>query len=1447
MSMQWTKEQEQAIRYQGPGELLVSAAAGSGKTAVLTERIIQTCLRDQVSPEDLVVLTFTDKAAANMRQRLLKKLRDLREDLHQEGSDQEAQVQDIINQVPLAAISTIHAFCLRLLQDQKDFLLDDQGQLVYPGQLRTLAAGEADMALAEALDQVLTDLYQAGDKLADPEAEAFFLSLQAWRPRLEAGVETLEGEPTSCPQAKGEPASYAEAKGEPFLSGQDYYQAFLRSQNISNQQSDDQTFRDRLIADYKFLRSLPDYQDWCQQAYRDLVQEETDFASSQACAYFLDQLPALVDQADRARLDLEAHPYYGVVMDPKTKSKQLQAFQDKYPLVCDFIQAYQQLVPAGQKPSSLGREAKTALWALAVATGQDLRGWQAISSSAKDEDKQSFRAIFYPNFGPLLQFLGDLFMGAGKQPKAAALEFGMDLPTCPFALSLDQIQEGVDRMLPVVDTYLATLFALDQAYQALKISRQQIDFSDYEHLAYQLLQREEVRDSLALKYRAILIDEYQDTSPLQEALLQSLLETIQEGSSRGQEAGSLTMLGDIKQSIYRFRHANPDIFRHKLEHFTLVSAAEGPAAEGSASEDTAAKGSGPEGSTADVSAPEVPTVEGSATEVSPQPGHLLLLKRNFRSQPALLEFINNFFTSFMRLETGEINYDSSQSLVPGREPDSFPRRQGTGQPFNLIYVQGDNKPVTSASNTPDASQLALYQAVTDLAARGFKPGEIAILARTHRLCKKAQDALTYWQLDSRLKEQQVFLQSDVQRTLTSLVQVLANFYQDIPLVAILRSDLHPYTLREDDLYKISRQRIPSPQEDPQAHKRQPSFADRFLAYAAAGEDSGLRARCQAFLALYQTWRDQAAYLSLADLLRRIVEASTWLDRLASQAFASDRLQDWEDFLSQAEGFGRRQGHSLSQFARYLESLADQKIDLEEADAGPSSDDVIQILTLHAAKGLEFPAVIYFESNYVGQDKEKSDPLAFLPDQGLAAHYPWDDCRELVPPRRLYFNQLVDFRKRAEDYRLLYVVMTRAEEVLYFTGSGQETDLAKLGDYLKQAREKRSGQGLSTDLVAQAKSDLDLLLASLALTTPDLVTSLENPALQGPLDLKRDDAQLSFYLADQLSGDLTAKAQPSLAGTDQLVDEIAQTPLTKAADFPLFPETPEAQNQVAALLRGDGLGPDLSHIPAKLTVSELKDQLGAELAAAEGRQAQLALGLREMALDLRRPEGPTLALPSQFSQALTGQPASGGGPLGEAPEKPLSPSQYGSLLHQIFQRLRPQAFLQEDGSLKAAADQLYAQAMEAEIQAQSLPAENRGLLLEAWPFVRDFLNSDLGRCLAQAEAAGHFVARELPFTLAVPAAELARQTGYPDLPLEAGALSLVQGMIDLFFDQGDGVILIDYKSDRLKGSQAERDRELTRRYQVQLDYYARAISQLRGRPVQAKIIWLIREGRAVHLT
>ncbi|MDD7402079.1 MAG: UvrD-helicase domain-containing protein [Eubacteriales bacterium] len=1367
--MQWTEEQKAAIYDHGPGELLVSAAAGSGKTAVLTERIIQTCLRDQLSPEALVVLTFTDKAASNMRQRLVQKLRDL------VAQKPGGPVQKILDQLPLAAISTIHAFCLRLLQDHKDALLDDQGQLVYPGQIRTLDAGEARLTLEEALDQVLAQIYQAAGQEGDPEAEAFFQDLQAWRPRLN--------------------------EGEGFLSSQAWYLKFLRSQNISGQQTDDQNFRDRVLSDYLFLRSLPDYQTWCQEAFQDLAQEERAFASSQACAYFLDQLPGLVDRADQARSELEGLPFYAQAMDPRTKSKQLQAFQDKYPLVCDFIQAYRQILATGCpstspcRPSSLGEEDKARLWDLAQATGEKLRPWPAISSSSQ-ADKQDFRAVFYSNFGPLLQFLADLFTRSDGTPNAAAAEFAFALPDWPFALSLAQIRQGAEAMLPVLDTYLATLFALDQAYQKLKQTRQQIDFSDYEHLAYQLLQEEAVRDSLASKYQAILIDEYQDTSPLQEALLQALLEAIQTASPQGEARGSLTMLGDIKQSIYRFRHANPDIFRRKLESFALLPAGSGD----------------PEGPGPNV------------------PGRLLLLKRNFRSQPALLASINDFFASFLRLETGEINYDDSQSLVPGRTPESFPRRQGPVKPFNLVYVQEDDPAKSARPEGPDASQLALYKAVCDLEAQGFQASEIAILARTHKLCQKAQEALAYWQIDSRIKQQQIFLQSDVQRILTSLVQVLANFAQDIPLTAILRSDLHPYGFREDDLFKISRQTLLDQAANP-SHR--PSFSDRFLAYAQAGEDLDLRSRCQAFLTLYQDWRAQANYLSLADLLRRIVESSTWLDRLMSQPFAGDRLRDWEDFLSQAEAFGRRQGHSLTHFAHYLESLADKTLDFTEAEAGSASADRIEILTLHAAKGLEFPAVIYFEANHVSRDTEKTDSLARLPDLGLAANYPWDAYREVLSPRRLYFNQLVDFRQRAEDYRLLYVTMTRAEEVLYFTGSGKGSDLAKLVAFLKEARQQACDQGLTASVLARAKSDLDLLLASLSLTSPDLVASLAGDPTPGPLTLARQDLALAFYSETALASDLAqAPAPASLAGVRPEAQLPEAATWAKAAPFPLFPETSEVQDQVAALLRGDGLGPDLSQVPAKLTVSELKDQLGAEIASAEGQGGQWAPGLREMALDLRRPDLGALGGLDQAAKASS---------------LPLSPSQYGSLLHQIFQRLRPQVFLQADGQLKAEAEALYGQAMEDEIQAQSLPAEAQSLILEAWPFVQAFLASDLGRALAQAESTGRFVARELPFTLALPPAQVVGPAACPDLQRDPQALSLVQGMIDLFFDQGDGVILIDYKSDRLKGSQADRDQELTKRYQVQLDYYARAITQLRDRPVQAKIIWLIREGRAVYLT
>lgn len=1321
--MDWTAEQAQAIEYQQEGELLISAAAGSGKTAVLTERIMQLALKQGISPERLIVLTFTDKAASNMKQRLEKKVKERRDEAI--SKEERDALQKLKEQVPLAQISTIHSFCLRIIREYKHLLCDQEGNLLYPKNLRTLDSNEKDLLLNDALGEVLAGIYQKrAEYLADSSAND---------PIYEAS-----------------------------------YASFLRMQNISGSQKNDEPFRKDVLAFYEFLRSLPDYRLWLEKAYTDLEKDSLNIAGSPELAYLLEQLDSYLIKAEAALPYLESLPYFSTITTKETA--EAKAFQENFPALKTFILEFRKIKSEDIALENLSSPARADIWDLAVEYSRIFTEWSPLRAAQKDLEKMEFRAFLIKEMGPLLAFLGGKYgsSDAGK-------EYGLDKIKYPLYLKCKEFTEYAPAMLSLVRVYLDLLLLLDKEFLRMKQERSLVDFADYEHLAYELTRNPEVQDVLSKAYLEILIDEYQDTSPLQEALLKSL------GCKR------MTMLGDLKQSIYRFRHADPSIFNKKLKTYSLIASDE---------ENTG--------------------------------GELLLLNKNFRSQARVLHAINSFFASFLRRDTGELDYDESQALQAGRADENFPERALKRPAMKMVFAweEENEEEIEARFNKLSAAQISLYYAYQELLASGYKPQEIAILARTHNYCKQAEEALANFAIKANLKEKQVFLKTPEQRILKDLVDLLSNFQQDLPLLGILRSPFMGESFDEEELYRIARCSLPLKQKGEKSF-----FYEHFLIYAEEGEDSKLREKVLAFLEEYRERRRQATYLSLAKLLRRIIEASDWQDRISRQLFASDRLDDYNRFLEMAENYGRNHPQDLLAFSRYLEQVASHDLSIEQENDDLQYKDRPQIITMHSAKGLEFKAVIYY-SAFSEKNEDSSNTSIFMnAEKGIAANYPLDEYRELLSPRRVYFAAEETFQERAEAYRLLYVCLTRAEECLVICDALKKTKLESALDKVEQALEESSEGKLAKKSLDRCKSDGELLLAWRAVNGERPFKIREELTNQKFYRSERDSVELFMPSLPELQKEIKRYESISLDTQREDQNEKKMEPSLassafSAVDFPLFPENATEIRKLESLLREELPGDELLGIPAKISVSEIQENSTSDAGVNIHRESTMLPALREMALQLRLSEKTNL---------------DGG--------KGLSASAYGSFLHSIFQRLNPRDFMEvisdENNSsrtiyqVREDAEQIYAALIEEQIKLESLAQEHKALALEAWGYVDKFLRSALGARLADAERKSSFVARELPFTLRLPLNEFVDA----GTSIESTEFRLVQGMIDLFFDEAEHCILVDYKTDHLGKDPAENLKLLQERYNKQIEIYAQAIERLRGKEVKERYIWAVREGKA----
>ena len=1450
--IQWTAEQEKAISFQSQGELLVSAAAGSGKTAVLTERILRTCLEGRAALSELAVMTFTDKAAVHMRRALEKKIHERLAET--EDSAEREKLRELVKELPLAQISTIHAFCLRLIREYRHELSDEKGELLLDGHFSVISGEDLAQLKEEVLDDILHEAYSAVAALEKERHDA-----ASWKKAEAATGKTEISEVSSEKRAEADspgrtemapPATWA---GDGLLAQMSLMQeagratwldSFALLSDLLSGDKSDQGFREALLDFVEFLSSLPDPRDFCREAMASLLAEAQDFCSGAAAAEALTNLRKAALRAAQAQDEIEALPYFAELMSPPAKksSQEKLDFQTFYPMLLGFINDVlnspvahsQAFVAAADSDSSARRK----IWNSAVDEGKALQNWKTLSRNAKNEEKNEFRQNFYQGFGPLLNLLGLPFS------EAICKEFGLETAGGLFSQTVEEIEEAARDALPLSARFLELALLFQQELLRRKLKRRQIDFSDQEHLALRLLRQPKVAAAVSGRIKEILIDEYQDSSLLQEAMIQAI------------GARQIYMVGDIKQSIYRFRHADPSLFGSKLETFV------------------AAEKLGEH----KINAAEQEASERPVIQPLQRTGVKLLLNKNFRSAPRLLLWINRFFASFLTKESGQIDYDESQALQPGRELQKLneEERKKFEPRLELRFLLKDEGPETSKENPepvpaliPEPLQkanpraLALLDTLLDLRKAGWSYGDIAVLCRTNARCEEARQVLESCGLPYAMGLTKILISSVELRLLQQLVAHLANFARDFPLAAVLRSSLHGEPFQEDELFKIAafRQVETTDLCDDKDEREgeslpsalRPQFFERFLAYAASGEDRELRARCQAYLEQYWQWRQMASVLPLADLLTRIVEQSHWLERLSALPYAGQRLNDWESFISWTEEFERLHGPDLANFARSLNEIRTQNLAVEGLSRSAEEADAVKILTEHNAKGLEFPVVILYDlSSSLRRPGARQNFFRYRAEEGLAQLYlkeQPDGFRLIEGARSRAFRLHEDFAERSEDFRLLYVAMTRAEERLILLGSGQTTKIEELAGQSEAAVEegrKRGGAtsrlALPPDFAQGTDNEFSLLAAWAAGELPGLPEALRDLPSRGSFSLVKEDFRVSGVTLTQLLAELSPKLLRTAgvsaeqetaagAGEKQPSELIPALP----EDRVYYPETAADLLTLRELISPRLPREELMNVPSKLTVSALSEaerETATSLSApleGEGRlldreesPAEAVLypeAMQEMALLLRRPNASLCTKPTDLrAQVIKGGAA------------------YGTLMHRIFQHL-PVGTLRE-AELKGELPQAFEHFLKDELRLSALSEEESEFAATALPQIRSFLRSELTEELAAAEQKAEPAWRELPFTLAVPARGLADPEG---------EITLVQGMIDLAFRSRGEIVLLDYKSDRLRGSRAERDAELLRRYRLQLACYAEAIRRIQGQKVGRILLWLIREGRAVDFS
>lgn len=933
MGMKFTPEQQRVIELHN-SNILVSAAAGSGKTAVLVERIIR-MICDGEHPADidrLLIVTFTNAAAAEMRERIAA---GITARLEADPGNEHIQKQSAL--LHNAQITTIDSFSLFLIRNHfNEIGLDPD--------FRVADEGEIKLLQQEVLAQLLEDAY-AGQFV--PEApEQFHACVEYFCPGgresvLEQHILNLSRYAGSFPW----PAEWLEERKNDYAAGDmealvhsDYGQYLTERVNRTVEGCLEK------LREVKRLCELPDGP----YMYGELTEAE-------------------IEQLERL-----------------TSCKDLEEQAAKVPTVT-----------FGRLPSKKDDSVDPAKRELA----------KAIRNSVKDT-------------------LSDLSESYFKTPLELAVEQGKACRE-PLRILLDLVLEFDRRLL------------------AAKQERHLIDFSDMEHYALQiLLKREKVEESdgtgtdrtetkyrivpsdVAMEYRQyfqeILIDEYQDSNLVQEYLLSAI---------SGEEEGRYNrfMVGDVKQSIYKFRLARPELFLEKYDTYQET---------------------------------------GDLCRID--------LAKNFRSRIQVVDAVNGVFSRIMSREIGGIAYDDKAALYPGAV---YPAQEDPAYGSELLLIRKPEKGEREESGIGEqhaegAGVLVDYDNVRQLEALAIA-ARIKQLKGSLQVMEKSTGELrpvrysdmvillrttSGWDEEfKKILEQQgipVYITSktgyfgalEVQELLQFL-RVLDNPRQDIPLFGVMQSVFGGFTQEEiaqirsgGEGHSRKRMTLYEALKEVAQSGRTVEEGEEISAGESAGEEAELSQKADTFLQRIGHYRDLTPFTSIRDLLQRILDDYDYLNYVTALPAGSKRRANVEMLLTKASAFEKTSYFGLFHFIRYMEQLEKYDVDYGEADTLDENADVVRIMSIHKSKGLEFPVVFVsgLSKRFNMQDANQS--LIVDMDLGVAVDYV-DSVRRIKNKtlRRTVLSAKMKEDNLAEELRVLYVALTRAREKLILTAVLDKAD------------------------------------------------------------------------------------------------------------------------------------------------------------------------------------------------------------------------------------------------------------------------------------------------------------------------------------------------------------------------------------------------------------------------
>ncbi|MGN0131327.1 MAG: helicase-exonuclease AddAB subunit AddA [Lachnospiraceae bacterium] len=915
MAMKFTEDQQRVIDIRDCN-VLVSAAAGSGKTAVLVERILS-LITDPENPVDidrLLVVTFTNAAAAEMRERIHSAILDRME---QEPDHVNLQRQAVL--VHHAQITTIDSFCRFILKNHfQEIDLDPGFTVGDPGKMRLMEK--------EAMGAVMEEAY--------------------------AGKEYYEG----------------------------FYADFIRLTDVFASKGRDTAVEEMTDKLYHFVMSLPFPEKWLKDTLQDY---ETGDSEAFFHCKFMEK----------------------IMTDASQKLKGMVSLYDRMLAICMQADGPENYI------TLLEREREE------IAEGIDAADYAAL--------KDAVCAVSFERL-PVIR-KGNCNEDKKEQVKQIRDRLKKRLAALKeqyFFESPEDMQADMQTAGTLLKPLVYLTFAFMERFAADKAKENVIDFSDMEHFALKILVDEDGKPTDTAKqyqeyYAQIMIDEYQDSNEVQELLLSVI-------SKEDREKPNRFMVGDMKQSIYKFRMARPEIFLEKYEHYS--------------------------------------TDGGRKTRID--------LKKNFRSRQEVIDTVNHIFYPLMGKEVGGIIYDDASALYAGAE---FPQTEAGTELLIFEKNNGDGEKSGFDGNEAEALMIAgrikeLLQngRVTDKETGELRPvtyEDIVILVRsTTGLMESIQEVFKKEGIPVSVPSRTGYFSALEVQTMLQLLEVLVNPGRDIPLAAVLKSPLYGFT--DEELAQISMTQLSGEEGG--------SFYEKLK--LSETEKTGR------FLEELEKYRETAKTETVHDLLYRIIREHRYLEYVAALPGGGIRRANVEMLLEKAVDYEKLQMHGLFGFLQYMKQL--EKYEVDYGEGMDENGDCVRLMTIHKSKGLEFPICFVAGLSKRFNRRDLSGALLLHTDMGIGMEY--RDAKIRVKRKTLKQKIVAEQMKTeelGEELRVLYVALTRAREKLILTGVSDN-----FADALAECRNLNAGQYLAEpserkvepELILESNSYLKLLLHVLSL-------------------------------------------------------------------------------------------------------------------------------------------------------------------------------------------------------------------------------------------------------------------------------------------------------------------------------------------------------------------------------